>query len=153
MDNEFISVMGAALGFNILEKHFTHKYGEKRIDAQSAVSIKQMKKIKRLLNKANLTYGTNDLSMSDAEKKYGDTGPMKKAIVARNKIIKGDKIRLVDMAFKRTNESSTLKQFDFSKLVGLEAAETIEKDTLINFSNVNYVFQKHDNFQFKNMNK
>lgn len=149
-DNEAISVMGAALGFNVLEKHFTHKFGEKRIDAQSAVSIDQMKNIKRLLNKAVKTYGFNDLRMSGAEKKYGNTGPMKKAIVARRKIEKGETVRIEDVAFKRTNESSTLKQLDLPKLLGLEVIAKIEKDDFIDFSKIKYTFQSGDVSQFKN---
>lgn len=152
-DNEAISVMGAALGFNVLEKHFTHKFGEKRIDAQAAVSIQQMKNIRRLLDKAVKVFGYNDLRMSDAEKMYGNTGPMKKAIVARRKILKGSKIKIEDIAFKRTNESATLKQLDFLKLIGLEVIETIEKDSFVDFSTVKYEFKKQDISQFHNTNK
>lgn len=149
-DNESISVMAVAMGFNVLEKHFTHKFGEKRIDAQSAVSIEQMKTIRRLLNKAFKTYGFEDLRMSEAEKKYGNTGPMKKAIVARKTIEKGTKIKIEDIAFKRTNESTMLKQMDLPKLIGLEVTQTIEKDTFIDYSKVKYAFQKQDFSQFHN---
>jgi len=152
-DNEAISVMGAAMGYNVLEKHFTHKFGDKRIDAQAAVNVQQMKNIKRLLNKAVKTFGNNDLRISDAEKKYGDTGPMKKAIVARKTIEKGEKICIENIAFKRTNESSTLKQLDLPKLIGLEVLDTIEKDTFIDFSKVKYAFQKQDISQFQNTDK
>ncbi|OAV44297.1 N-acetylneuraminate synthase family protein [Lewinella sp. 4G2] len=149
-DNEAISVMGAAAGFNVLEKHFTHAFGEKRIDAQAAVSVDQLRNVKRLLGKAVAAYGFNDLRMSAAEKKYGDTGPMKKAIVARREIKKGETVSIEDVAFKRTNESAPLKQLDLPKLIGLKAATTIDKDTFIDYSNVEYVYQSNEISQFKN---
>ena len=149
-DNEAISVMGAALGFNVLEKHFTHKFGEKRIDSQSAVSILQMKNIRRLLNKAFKTFGDRDLRMSKAELLYGNTGPMKKAIVASRTIKKGEKLSIEDIAFKRTNKSATIKQMDLPKLLGLEVIVEIEEDDFIDFSSLRFVFQKHDISQFSN---
>jgi len=152
-DNETISVMAAALGFNVLEKHFTHHFGKKRIDAQAAVSIEQMKTVKRLLHKAFQVYGNNSLEMSDAEKKYGNTGPMKKAIVARNLIKKGEQLTLDHIAFKRTNESTYVKQLQMANLLGLEVKVDIQKDEQIDFSKVNYTFKKADISEFINTKK
>ncbi len=152
-DNESISVMGAAMGFNVLEKHFTHKFGDKRIDAQSAVSVNQMNNIKRLLSKAVATYGYEDFRMSEAEKKYGNTGPMKKAIVARQRIHKGEPLSLDKIAFKRTNDSTYIKQMALPQLLGLEVIRDIEKDEIIDFSKVVYSFQKTDISQFHNTKK
>jgi len=152
-DNECISVLAAAMGFNVLEKHFTHQFGKKRIDAQSAVSVDQMVKIKRLLTKTLSAYGFEDIRMSDAEKKYGNTGPMKKAIVARKNIAKGEQLSIEHIAFKRTNESTYIKQMMMPKLIGLEVAEDIEKDQIIDFSKVNYLYKKADILQFENTNE
>ena len=152
-DNESISVLATAMGVNVLEKHFTHLFGEKRIDAQAAVSLDQMKNIKRLLEKAWATYGTEDVKMSAAEKKYGNTGPMKKAIVARKKITKGEILSLEHIAFKRTNEGTYLPQNMMTKLLGLKVIKDIEKDTLIDFSNIEYAFQSNDFSQFHNTTK
>ncbi|MDB4505931.1 N-acetylneuraminate synthase family protein [Saprospiraceae bacterium] len=152
-DNASISVMGAALGFNVLEKHFTHLFGKKRIDAQAAVSLDQMKNTRSLLDKVMLAFGKNDLTMSEAEKRYGDTGPMKKAIVARELIPKGTIISLDNIAFKRTNESTYLKQNQVHSLIGLMATSDISKDELIDFSKVEYSFKKADFSQFHNTKK
>lgn len=152
-DNTSISVLGAAMGFNVLEKHFTHVFGEKRIDAQAAISKDQLIRIRQLLNKVVTAYGSSDLHMSDAEKKYGQIGPMKKAIVARRNINKGEKLSLENLAFKRTNESSYVKQMNFLGLIGLEVVRDIKKDELIDFSKVNYTFSKADFSQFKHNQK
>lgn len=153
LDNVSISTMGIAAGFNVLEKHFTHRYGDKRIDSQAAVSLEQLKVIRRLANKLWTAHGNNDLLMSDAEKKYGDTGPMKKAIVARHNLGQGQIISLEDVAFKRTNVSSSLRQQELWRVVGLRTNRAIAKDAIIDFSNVEYEFQKRDFSQFSNTQK
>ena len=55
--------------------------------------------------------------LSEAEKKYGNTGPMKKAIVARNDIEKGESIDFYNIAYKRTENSSPLQQKEIYKLI------------------------------------
>jgi N,N'-diacetyllegionaminate synthase len=153
-DVEFVSVLGVSNGFHILEKHFTHAFGEKRIDAQSAVSIGQLKRIIELANMVHKAYGEKDgLQLTTAEGKYGNTGPMKKAAVARLKIAKGEAISLENVAFKRTNNSSSLKQIELAKLLGNKANRAIEKDEIIDLNNVDFDFRQEDFSQFSNTKK
>lgn len=149
-DNAAISVLAAGMGFNVLEKHFTHKFGVKRIDSQAAVSLEQMVSIRRLIDKACLTFGSGKITMSESELKYGNTGPMKKAIVARKAIAEGEVIKLEHIAFKRTNESTQLQQLELPKLLGMKAQKNIKKDEPIDFSKVEFIFQVSDISQFKN---
>jgi len=148
-NNEIISTLGIALGINVCEKHFTHVFGEKRIDSQAAVSMDQIKKVRDLMNIITTSIGTGSLKMSEGELGYGDTGPMKKAIVAEVKIKKGEKISLDKIGFKRTNESTYMLQYLLPKLIGLEANRDINPDEFIDFSNVSYEFKKVDSSQFK----
>lgn len=152
--NEYITCLGIANGHNIIEKHFTHHFGEKRIDSQAAISIEQMEKVKEI---ADITFNTisqnNSLRLTPAELKYGNTGPMKKAIVAKNEIKKGDLISLKNIAFKRTNNSSSIKQLELDKILNNKANRNIEKDEIIDLSNVNYEFATADISQFKNTSK
>ncbi len=150
IDNELVSVLGVAQGFNVLEKHFTHMPDEKRIDSQAAVSLAQLKNIRRVMNKAFLSFGRNALDMSAAEQKYGNTGPMKKAIVAREDTPSGKVLELTDIAFKRTNESSYLSQSDLGLLIGNKLKEAVKKDQILGFDSVNYSFQMNDFSQFHN---
>jgi sialic acid synthase SpsE len=80
-NNEYISCLGVANGYNVIEKHFTHRFGEKRIDSQSAISIGQMKKVQEI---AKITFESlgveGSLQMADAELNYGNTGPMTKQL-------------------------------------------------------------------------
>lgn len=147
--NELISTMGLAMGVNVCEKHFTHAVGEKRIDGQAAVSLDQLKKIRELMNIISISLGDGNLKMSEGELTYGNTGPMKKAIVAEKPIKKGETISLDNIAFKRTNEGTYMLQQFLPKILGLRANQNISKDSFIDFSNVDYEFIKANNDQFK----
>ncbi|MCK4721936.1 MAG: N-acetylneuraminate synthase family protein, partial [Dehalococcoidia bacterium] len=134
--NEIVSVMGAMMGINVLEKHYTPDYGKERIDYHSAVGKEQMNRIRELMKLALTVYGSGSLDMSESELKCGSTGPMKKAIVARRNITKGDKLSLDNLWFKRTKEESSIKQNQLFQLVGLEAARNISQDEIIDFTKV-----------------
>lgn len=146
--NAHISCLALAAGFNVLEKHFTHVPEEKRVDAQAAVSTNQLKSIRNMMNSTWLTKGQDPLAMSAAERKYGDTGPNKKAIVARKAMPKGHLVTLEDIAYKRTNASVPFKQKDVHLLIGGETLCDIEADTALTFENIKYVFKASDAGQF-----
>ena len=153
-NNEYISCLGIAKGFSVIEKHFTTAFGEQRIDAQAAVSIEQMKKIKALATITKDAMGTEKpLQLTTAELKYGNTGPMKKALVAREDITKATQIALEHIAFKRTNESSSIKQNEINKILNNTAVKDIKKDEIIDLSNVEYAYVAQDINQFKNTSK
>lgn len=143
-NNEVISVMGGMMGFNILEKHYTLDFGKERIDYHAAVGKAQMLKIKELMKLALTIYGDGKLEMSKAELEYGNVGPMKKAIVAKKFIKKGDRLSLDNLWFKRTAEESSIKQNQFLQLIGLETIKDIKEDEIIDFSKVKYEFKKAD---------
>jgi len=143
-NNEIISIMAAMMGFNILEKHYTPDYGKERIDYHAAVGSRQMLRIKELMKLALTVYGDGSLTMSKAELEYGNVGPMKKAIVAKKFIKKGEKLSLDNLWFKRTEEESYIKQNEFSQLIGLEATQDIKEDEIIDFRKVKYESKKAD---------
>lgn len=147
-NNAMITCLGVAAGFNVVEKHFTHAFGEKRVDSQAAVSVETLKKIKSLMQIAWHTWGGNPLSVADAEKKYGDTGPMRKAIVAKHPIKSGTKITLQDISYKRTNSSVPFKQKDLNLLLDGVAKTDIETDTPLTFENIQYTFNTGDTSSF-----
>ncbi|MCD6472939.1 N-acetylneuraminate synthase family protein [Candidatus Aerophobetes bacterium] len=152
-NNEIISVMAAMMGFNILEKHYTPDYGKERIDYHSAVGKEQMSKIKELMKLALTVYGDGGLAMSKAELEYGSVGPMKKAIVSKKFIKKGEKLSFDNLWFKRTEEESYIKQYQFLQLIGLEATQDIKEDEIVDFSKVKYEFKELDTKSFTNIDK
>ena len=152
-NNEIISVMSAMMGFNILEKHYTPDYGKERIDYHAAVGKKQMSRIKELMKISLAVHGDGSLKMSESELEYGNTGPMKKAIVARKRIKKGEKLSRDNLWFKRTVEQSYIPQMAFGQLLGIVAEKGIEEDEIIDFSKVRYEFKKMNLESFTHTHK
>ena len=152
-NNEIISIMAASMGINVLEKHYTPDYGVERIDYHAAVGKKQMLEIKKMMMLALEVYGNGNLKMSPAELKYGNTGPMKKAIVAKENIKKGEKLSLNNLCYKRTVEECPIKQNQFLQLIGLKAISNIEKDEIIDFNKIEYKFLKNTLESFTHLKK
>jgi len=148
--NEWISSSACAMGFNVLEKHYTPDPGVERIDYHAAVGKEKLLRIRDLMEISLKVRGDGELSMSDPELNYGNTGPMKKAIVARHTIQKGEKLSIENLAFKRTEGSSTIKQNMFPALIGLKTARTIEVDEIIDYSKIEYEFKKRSLKEFTN---
>jgi N,N'-diacetyllegionaminate synthase len=149
-NNEQVSAMGAFMGVNVLEKHYTCDFGKKRIDYHSAVGKKQMRKIKKLMELGLTVRGSGNIEMSEPELKYGNTGPMKKAIVAKRDLKAGTKLTEQDLWFKRTEEETPVKQYQFKQFLGLELVNDVGEDEIIDFSKVEYKFQKLDQKSFTN---
>lgn len=152
-NNEVISCMAAMMGFTILEKHYTPDYGKERIDYHAAVGKMQMFKIKELMMLVLKVYSNGNLKMSEAELEYGNTGPMKKAIVAKKDIKKGEKLSLDNLWFKRTVEESPIKQNQFLRLIGLRALHDIKEDEIVDFTKIEYKFKKGGLENFTHMEK
>ena len=152
-NNEMISVMGAMMGVNILEKHFTLDPGVERIDYHASIGKDRLRKIMDLMNISLTVYGDGSLKMSEPELKYGNTGPMKKAIVAKTPIKKGDKLSIDNLIFKRTEEESPVKQNQFLNLLGLKTVVDIDEDEIVDFSKVRYEFKKNDMQSLINIKK
>jgi sialic acid synthase SpsE len=152
-NNEIISCMAAMMGINVLEKHYTPDLGKERIDFHSAVGKAQMLRIKELMNLVLTIRGDGSLRMSEPELKYGNTGPIKKAVVAKTNIKKGEKLSLDNLWFKRTQEESSLKQNMFLHLIGLETTRDIKNDEIIDFSKAKYDFKKRRTSDFTHIGK
>jgi sialic acid synthase SpsE len=149
--NELISIMAATMGFNILEKHFTVDFGKERIDYHAAIGKEQLRNLKKMMQLALDVYGNESLEMSIAEKNYGNLGPMKKAIVAKHDIKKGETLSLDNLWFKRTQEEGYIKQNHFLRLIGLEVNSDIAEDEIIDYSKIKYKFQEISEKDFTNI--
>lgn len=152
-NNILISCMGMFLSIPILEKHYTLDYGVERIDYHAAVGKDQMSEIQKLMELALLVIGDGSLAMSTAEKKYGNIGPMKKAIVAGDDIHKGTLLTTDNLIFKRTEKESPLCQSDFDLLCGLRTIRDLKKDDIVTFCDVEYVFKKGSTDDYTNIKR
>lgn len=147
-NNVVISIAAALMGFPVLEKHYTPDPGKERIDYHAAVGKKQMSCIRDLMKIALQVHGSGQITLSEPEKAYGNVGPMKKAIVAKHVIKKGEKLTLENLWFKRTPEESTIQQKQFLQLLGSKAKVDIKKDEVIDFSKIEYTFKTLNIEQF-----
>lgn len=138
--HDLVCVLAAAQGFFTLEKHYTPVPGEERIDHHAAISAEQFLRVRELLHLVHTTYG-HPLALSAGERKYGETGPMKKAIVAARALPAGHVLQLEDLAFRRTDEVTFMRQNQFLQLVGLETRQAIAAEDIVDFSKVHFKFQ------------
>jgi N,N'-diacetyllegionaminate synthase len=150
-NNVAISVSAAFSGFPILEKHYTPYPGKERIDYHAAVGKKHMSCIRDLMKIALEIHGSGQVTLSEPEKAYGNVGPMKKAIVAKKDIKKGETLSADALWFKRTPEESTIPQKQFLHLIGCIAKVDIKKDDVIDFSKIEYKFKTLNLDTFTNL--
>lgn len=136
-ENELVSVLGLLQGANVIEKHYTPWPKEERIDHQAAISKDQMLRLKFLADLVWKAKGTGVDILSEAEKKYGAVGPMKKAIVARKNIAAGHSICEEDLAYKRTEIESRLQQKDHREIIGRTTLNAIKENEIIDLSMLN----------------
>lgn len=152
-NNAIISIAAAMMGFPILEKHYTLDPGKERIDYHAAVDKKQMGVIRDLLQIAVQIHGSGQITLSEPEKAYGNIGPMKKAIVAKRDIKKGETLSVENLWFKRVPEESTIQQKQFLQLIGSKAKVNMKKDEILDFSKITYKFKTLNLEQFTNVKK
>ena len=127
-----LSVCGAVtLGASIIEKHFTLNTKLLNADHRTSMEPKEFlimsKKIKRILE----ILGKEKLipNLEEKKKRY----KTHRYIVAKNKIFKGKKILLKDIAFKRSiKKIKKIKPNEYKKVVGKIAKFDIKIDKILN---------------------
>ena len=110
VNNVFITMMGAALGMDYIEKHVTTDPGEGRTDWQAAITIKNFIEIQEKIKVLSMTYGNGLLKMNKGEEAYSKFGVMKKAAILTKDVSKGKQFNLDDIVFKRTSQKSDISQ-------------------------------------------
>lgn len=136
--NSFITTISYLLGARVIEKHYSPMPGVKRNDFESAVSSKQLRELKELLEISKQVLGEGDFSLNKEELAYGKTGIGKKGMVAKNFIKKGTRLDKTMVLYKLTNVSTLMKQNFIEVLEDFETAQDIEKDEIFDFSKISY---------------
>ncbi len=106
-DNILISLLGG-MDKTYLEKHATHRPGEKRLDYEAAISIEQLDQLRRWLDLAELVEGDGLLVQNEGENQYSRIGPMRRAMIATRNFQSGEKLDWDYICFKRTAQVSDL---------------------------------------------
>ncbi len=133
-NNVLITLLGAGLGMNYIEKHVTTLPGHERTDWQSAVSIKTFSKIYDKLQILKLSMGNGLLDMNDGEKSYSKYGLMKKAPILINNKNSGQTLKLRDVSFKRTSQSSDMSLLELISKIGNSFLKNKKKGDALNKS-------------------
>ena len=117
-NNIWITLFGAALGMDYVEKHVTTAYGEERIDWSAAVSFDMFNEIKKKMELLDACNGDGLLRMNKGEQEYSIYGPMKKAGILSTDLTMGRKLEKNMVDFKRTGQISDMSQIAVADCIG-----------------------------------
>ncbi|QNF28484.1 N-acetylneuraminate synthase family protein [Metabacillus elymi] len=118
-------------GSRIFEKHITLNPGILRTDYESAVHPDYLPKIKNSLHLTKKIISQNHFINTD-QTSQRLIGPMKKALVARRDIPKGEIIKSKDLLFKRTDSLTVNDPFNlYFSVLNKKAKEDIRKDEIL----------------------
>lgn len=135
-NNILITLLGAALGLDYVEKHVTIEYGEERIDWSAAVSIDMLNEIKGKMDLLEACNGDGLLRLNKGEKDYSIYGPMKKAAILTKDLKTGQKLEKDIFAFKRTGKITDLSQIDAIESIGKVVNCDLKKDQVLLASHI-----------------
>ncbi len=130
--NVLITLLGASLGMNYIEKHVSIVTGKGRTDWQAAIAIDTFNKISKQLKLVEAVSGDGLLKMNEGEQAYSTFGVMKKAAILKQDLQKGDVLKLDDLAFKRTGQQSDLSQLEVINSIGNKITSNLKGGHCIN---------------------
>lgn len=117
-NNILITLLGASLGMEYVEKHVTTAWGEERCDWSAAISIEMFNELSEKLKVLTVSNGNGLLTLNSGEQSYSTFGINKKAAILRSNVKKGDVFTSECFTFKRTAQPSDLSQLDVIGSVG-----------------------------------
>jgi len=117
-NNILITLLGANLGMEFIEKHVTTDYGKERVDWHAAVSVDMFNEIGEKLQIVNEAFGNKKLKLNKGEKSYSTFGVNKKAAVLVKNVRKGEVFTEDLYSFKRTGQNSDLSQLSVLDKIG-----------------------------------
>lgn len=127
-----VSVAAAAMGACILEKHFTLNRGMEGPDHLASLEPDELKAMIRAVRNIEQAMGNSRKEPSQSERK--NIGAVRKSIVAKCKIKKGERFTEDNLTTKRPGTGiSPMKWFE---LIGEKAERDFEKDDMIVLSKV-----------------
>ncbi|GAG78345.1 unnamed protein product [marine sediment metagenome] len=130
-NNILITLLGAAIGMDYVEKHVTIAYGEERIDWSAAVSIDMFNEIKEKMELLELCNSDGLLRLNKGEQDYSTYGPMKKAAILTKDLKAGQKLERDMLAFKRTGQISDMSQVETLQSIGKKISKDIKRGQVL----------------------
>ena len=130
-ENVLITLFGAALGMDYVEKHVTNVFGEERVDWSASVNLDMLNEIKKKMDLLDACNGDGLLRLNKGEQDYSIYGPMKKAGLFKKDVVSGQKLDMDMLSFKRTGQVSDLSQVEVLQSIGKEIATGIKKGQVL----------------------
>jgi N,N'-diacetyllegionaminate synthase len=135
-NNVLITLFGAALEMDYIEKHVSIVTGKGRTDWQAAISINLFNELTAKLEILSKTFGNTLLRLNDGERAYAVFGPNKKAAILTNDVSKDDVLSLANFVFKRTGQLTDLSQIDIIQCLGKRFNKHLPKGHCITRSDI-----------------
>jgi N,N'-diacetyllegionaminate synthase len=123
--------LAAALGADLVEKHFTLDRSEKGFDYQSSLNPEDFHRMVEILRQAELARGASAMIADDGVRRYHRQ--MARSIVAAGLIGRGEVITAAQLAYKRGDprRDPGLSPRAKDRIIGRRAARPIEADEVI----------------------
>lgn len=127
-----VSVLAAAMGACILEKHFTLDKSLPGPDHKASLNTGELKDLVNSIRRTEEILGNGVKIPMESEKE--NTPIARKSVTAARDIKEGEKIE--EKALKIKRPGTGIRPGDLNKVIGKIAAKEIKKDSLISFSDL-----------------
>ena len=122
-----VSLSAAILGANVIEKHFTKNKKLKGPDHKASLNPKELKQMISLIREFEVIRGSKEKRPSKSEIK--NLNIVRKSIVAKEKIKKGEKFTEKNLTFKRPGGG--MSPMNLWKILGTKSKKDYEKEDII----------------------
>lgn len=130
----FACYAAVALGAKIIEKHFTLDKSMPGPDHSCSSDPKELIELVNGIREIEKSLGNKNKLPTDSESK--NLKGMRRSLVARNIIKKGQKIKKEDLIFKRPLNGLNINYYD--SVIGKYAAVDIEMDSPLNYNSIKW---------------
>jgi len=129
--NELVTIIGASLGVNYIEKHLTTQFAQKRLDYEATISFDMLDKLCDKLKIVSQSFGSGSLEFSNGEKNYSKLGTLKKAPMLNQDVKKGEKLTKDKIVFKRAKTDYNYSAYEITKKIGSSFNKDLTNGSII----------------------
>lgn len=129
--NELITLIGASLGVEFIEKHVTTKFGTPRLDYEATISFDMLNQLAEKLEIVKQSFGKGTLQFNNGEESYARLGTLKKVPILKNNLNKGDIITKENLLFRRAKYKYNYSTYTIIKYLGKKVNKNLSKGDIL----------------------
>jgi N,N'-diacetyllegionaminate synthase len=129
--NELITLTGASLGVNYIEKHVTSQFGIARLDYEATINFEMLDNLHNKMEIISKSLGSGSLNLSEGEKNYSRVGILKKAPILKQDISKDDILTKELLEYKRIKTDLNYSPFEIINKFGMKFNKNLSKGDLV----------------------